>query len=192
MAKVSLMQAAADYIATKIKGDGFSINEIRDYIKKNSDTTAKDGSIRRGVSHFITGGVLENPTTGKYKLAISGTAEDFVTLAENSQKHRSRFIAKDEVEDAIMKRDKGCIYCGDIMDLVDHVNTTKAGTIGLTNLEDGAGCCKRCNNEKEHITPKDFIIKQLTDKILAFDNTKNPELKTLARNLEKCVKFLKR
>ena len=192
MAKVSLIQAAAKFISRKKIGDEFSTDEIREYIKANSDTNAKDGSIRRGVSHFVTGNVLENPRKGVYKVALSGTAEELATLASNSQRYRSRLIAKDIVEEAIMKRDKGCIYCGDLMDLVDHVNTRKAGTIGLTNLEDGAACCKRCNNEKEHISVKEFIIKQLTEKIISFDRTGNLELQALARDLEKCVKFLNR
>lgn len=192
MAKVSLNQAAAKFIFRKKIGAEFSIDEIREYIKANSDTNAKDGSIRRGVSHFVTGKVLENPRKGVYKVALSGTAEELATLARNSQRYRSRFIAKDKVEEAIMRRDKGCIYCGDLMDLVDHVNTRKAGTIGLTNLEDGAACCKRCNNEKEHVSVKEFITKQLTEKIIAFYRTKNSELQALARDLERCVKFLNR
>ena len=86
MAKVSLNQAAAKFISNKNIGDEFSTDEIRQYIKTNSGTNAKDGSIRRGVSQFVTGKVLENPRKGVYKVALSGTPEELVTLANNSQR----------------------------------------------------------------------------------------------------------
>lgn len=50
------------------------------------------------------------------------------------------------LQQKIMQRDKVCIYCGGILDAIDHIQAVNNG--GNNNYNNLVGCCKSCNSSK--------------------------------------------
>ena len=188
--KTSAIDAIAACLSSLEIGDERTVSQIRACVRRISNTEANDSTIARDIRFFKTAGYLESVSHGKYRLIKRETAQQMAKLANLVMNKRSSFEGKDEVEKLILERDKRCIFCNGIKELIHHVHADSVEVISVENIEWGVACCGSCNNRIGDLTPQQYFEKILNERMASFTKTKNPMLLKLVRKFEKMLQIL--
>ena len=188
--KTSAIDAIAACLSGLEIGDERTVSQIRACVRRISTTEADDSSIARSIRFFKMAGYLETVSHGKYRLIKREATQQMAKLANLVMNKRSSFEGKDEVEKLILERDKRCIFCNGIKELIHHVHADSVEVISVENIEWGVACCGSCNNRIGDLTPQQYFEKILNERMASFTKTKNPMLLKLVRKFEKMLQIL--
>jgi hypothetical protein len=186
----SAIDAIAACLASLEIRDERSVSQIRACVRRISETKANDSSIARDIRQFKRAGYLESISHGKYRLIKREAVEQMAKVASLVKDKKSSFEGKDEVEKLILERDRRCIFCNGIKELIHHVHADSVEVISVENIEWGVACCGSCNNRIGDLTPQQYFEKILNERMASFTKTKNPMLLKLVRKFEKMLQIL--